>query len=81
MREILRVLKPGGALVVIAESYKRGSFDFGQGAVMKLLGSSSLTADDQRRLFAEAGYADVDVFEERARGWICVKGVKPVPLA
>lgn len=77
LREILRVLRPGGALLVVAETYKGGPFDFAQGAVMKLLGSSSLSPDDQRALFARAGYAEVDIFEERAKGWICVKGMKP----
>jgi ubiquinone/menaquinone biosynthesis C-methylase UbiE len=77
MREILRVLKPGGVLLVIAESYKGASNDFIQGPIMRLLGSSSLSAQDQRELFAGAGYGDVEVFEEHARGWICVKGRKP----
>lgn len=77
MREIRRVLKPGGVLVIIAETYKGGSNDAAMGAVMKLLGSSSLGPDDQRRLFAEAGFSDVEVFEEKAKGWICVRGAKP----
>lgn len=77
MREILRVLKPGGTLVVIAESYKGAPHDFVQGPIMRLLGSSSLSVQDQRELFAKAGYGDVEVFEDRARGWICVKGEKP----
>ena len=36
MKEILRVLKPGGKLLVIAESYKGGKYDFLQWPVMKL---------------------------------------------
>jgi SAM-dependent methyltransferase len=27
MQEVLRVLKPGGTLIVIAESYKQGRYD------------------------------------------------------
>ena len=76
MREILRVLKPGGTLVVIAESYKGSPHDLVLGPVMRLLGSSSLSAQDQRELFAKAGYGDVEVFENRAKGWICVTGKK-----
>lgn len=77
MREILRVLKPGGTLLIIAESYRGASNDVVLGPVMKLLGSSSLSAQDQRELFTRAGYGDVEVFEERAKGWICVTGKKP----
>ena len=77
MREILGVLKPGGTLVDIAETYKDASHDFMLGPVMKMLGSTSLSVQDQRELFANADYGDVEVFEERARGWICVTGKKP----
>lgn len=79
MREILRVLKPGGTLVVIAETYKGGRNDWLIGPVMWLLGSSHLSAADQRQLFAAAGYAEIEVIEERKKGWICAIGCKPAP--
>jgi ubiquinone/menaquinone biosynthesis C-methylase UbiE len=77
MREILRVLKPGGMLAVIAETYKGGSRDVVLGPVMKLFGSPSLGVTEHRELFTQAGYTAVEVFEERNRGWICVTGKKP----
>jgi ubiquinone/menaquinone biosynthesis C-methylase UbiE len=77
MLEILRVLKPGGTLIIIAGSYKHGKHDAWKQPVMKLLKSTSLGVDDQRALFSSAGYADVQVFEERSKGWICVTGKKP----
>ncbi len=76
MREILRVLAPGGTLVIIAESYKNGRFEAIQRPAMKLLRSSHLGVEDQRELFTTAGYREVRVFEERAKGWICVMGAK-----
>jgi SAM-dependent methyltransferase len=77
MREILRVLKPLGSLMIIAESYKGGKHDTWKQPVMKLLKSTSLGVDDQRALFSSSGYIDVQIFEERSKGWICVTGKKP----
>ena len=77
MREILRVLQPGGRLLVIAEMYKGGRYDLLKWPVMWLLRSSHLSVSDQRDLFAKAGYANVEIFEETKKGWICATGVKP----
>ena len=78
MREILRVLRPGGTLVVIAESYRKGAHNAMQRPVMKLLRSSNLGVDDQRELFGKAGYTDIQIFEERSKGWICATGKKAI---
>jgi ubiquinone/menaquinone biosynthesis C-methylase UbiE len=81
LREILRVLKPGGRLVIIAESYKSGRFEWMEGPLMRvLLGASRLSPADQRELFASAGYTDVEISEERTKGWICVVGTKLATL-
>lgn len=81
MQEVLRVLKPGGTLLIIAESYKGGANNKLYAPIMKLLGSSSLGVEDQRDLFSNAGYADVQVTEDRTKGWICVTGRKPTDAA
>ena len=77
MKEILRVLKPGGKLVVIAESYSGAKFDVVQGLVMRMLRSTRLGMDQHRELFATAGYTDIELFEERNKGWFCGVGKKP----
>ncbi|MGB6689199.1 MAG: class I SAM-dependent methyltransferase [Terracidiphilus sp.] len=79
MREILRVLKPGGRLTVIAETYKRGRGNSLLGPAMKLLGGSNLSVDEQRELFAKAGYTDISIIEEGRKGWICAIGRKGHP--
>jgi SAM-dependent methyltransferase len=78
MREILRVLKPGRTLIVILESYKRGTYNWLQRPVMKLLKASNLGVDGHRALFAAAGYTNIEIFEERRKGWICCVGKKPL---
>ena len=79
MREILRVLNPGGTLMIVAESYKGGKDDWLLGPVMRLLGSHRLTIDDHLALFRDAGYTDIEIVEERSKGWLCATGRKPLP--
>jgi ubiquinone/menaquinone biosynthesis C-methylase UbiE len=79
MQEILRVLKPAGTLIIIAESYKGGRYDKLQRPVMRLLRSTHLSVDGHRELFSAAGYTDVQMFEEHNKGWICGTGRKPLP--
>ena len=78
MREILRALKPGGKLMVIAESYKKGAYNKLQWPVMKILRSTNLDVDAHRELFSTTGYVDIQIFEERAKGWLCGIGSKPL---
>jgi SAM-dependent methyltransferase len=77
MQEILRVLKPGGQLIVIAESYKKGAYNKLQAPVLKLIKAWNLGVEDHRRLFSTAGYIDIQIFEETRKGWLCGIGEKP----
>ena len=77
MREIRRVLKPGGTLVMIAESYAGGRFGAVQRVVMTPLNSAHLSVEEHRELFTKGGFADVQIFENRRRGWICALGRAP----
>ena len=78
MREVLGVLKPGGTLIVIAESYRKGAKDWLHGPAMRLVRSANLSVAEQRELFAAAGFEDIRISEERAEGWICAVGKKPL---
>ena len=75
--EVRRVLKPGGRVVVIAETYKGRRFDALYQPAMKLLRATYLTLEEHRNLLVEAGLAEVEVFEERKKGWICAVGRRP----
>lgn len=72
MREILRVLKPSGKLVVIAENYRSERFKRLPWPLMKVL-----SVNDHQKLFSNAGYVDVQTFEEKRKGWFCGAGQKP----
>ena len=78
-REILRVLKPRGTLILIAEAYKNAKYDLLLQKLEKLqptMKYSLLSASENREMFSKAGYSDVRVFEKEEKGWICVVGKK-----
>ena len=74
-REIARVLKPGGTLVVIAEAYK-GRYGWLFQLAMLPMRAKLMSADEHRAWLETAGFTDVQVTEKRGRGWICVTGRK-----
>jgi ubiquinone/menaquinone biosynthesis C-methylase UbiE len=79
MREILRVLKPGGTLVVIAEIYKGANTRVAKMAERYLpkTGMKFMTAGEHQAMFSNAGYEGVRVVTEPSKGWICAMGQKP----
>jgi ubiquinone/menaquinone biosynthesis C-methylase UbiE len=76
MREVFRVIKPGGRLIIIAEVYKGAHTTVAQLAekYASRTGMTLLSVDEHRELFANAGYSDVQIAEERDKGWICGVG-------
>ncbi len=79
VREALRVTKPSGIFLIIAEVYK------GSGAIMSKLvernadktGMTLLSPEQHRELLFDAGFEEVEVFTEPTKGWICAIGRKP----
>jgi ubiquinone/menaquinone biosynthesis C-methylase UbiE len=78
VREVFRVLKPGGTLVLIAEVYGGSKTKAGQLAekYSAQTGMKLLSVEEHRELFEEAGYSNVRIIEELGKGWICAIGRK-----
>ncbi len=80
MREVFRVVKPGGTLILIAEIYK-GAHTIAAKLSEKyaaLTGMKLLSVEEHRELCANAGYSNIQIIEERGKGWICGIGRKPL---
>ncbi len=77
--EILRVLKAGGMFALVAEAYKGGKYDERLKKLDKLRGElkfTHLSIEEHRDLIANAGFSEVQVFEDYERGWVCATGRK-----
>ena len=78
LREILRVLKPGGSLTLIAETYRGGPFRLLYGLVMPLLGAAFLSDAEHREVLTLAGFTEVETRHRPGRNWICATGRKAI---
>jgi ubiquinone/menaquinone biosynthesis C-methylase UbiE len=78
VREIHRVLKPGGMFALIAETYRGGPFRMLYGLVMPLLRAAFLTDKEHQNLLTGAGFIEVATYHSSGRNWICATGRRPL---
>lgn len=77
LREVRRVLTPGGQFVLIAEAYRGRPRDWLYRPVMRLLlRARYLSLDEHRAALTAAGFSSVDVHAHPS-GWMCAVGTRP----
>jgi ubiquinone/menaquinone biosynthesis C-methylase UbiE len=81
VREVFRVLKPGGMFALIAETYRGGRFGALYGVAMRLLRAAYLSDAEHRDLLTQAGFTAVSTMHAAGRSWICATGRRPSPDA
>ena len=74
LREVLRVLKPGGTFALIAETYRGGRLNALYSVAMRLLRAAYLSDAEHRDLLTQAGFTDVSTMHAPGRSWICAMG-------
>jgi ubiquinone/menaquinone biosynthesis C-methylase UbiE len=72
-REVLRVVKPGGRFVVIAETYESQRSESRQRAAGRVLPATFLAPSGHRELLSTAGFSEIEVRRSR------VAGAPPLP--
>ena len=79
VREIRRVLKPGGQLALIAEIYRDANTLTSRLAEQQAgrTGLTLLSVGEHRALLAAEGFVDVEIDTAIDHGWICATGRKP----
>jgi ubiquinone/menaquinone biosynthesis C-methylase UbiE len=79
VREVARLLKPGGTFLIIAEIFKGAPSAMARAAAKHApkYGMALLTPDEHRELLASAGLANIEVLTVPEKSWICAKGTKP----
>ncbi len=75
--EVRRVLKPGGTLLVIAETYRSQTFGALLVLPMLLLRARYLTLDEHRAMFSAAGFTEIEIDHDPRKGWICGVARRP----
>jgi SAM-dependent methyltransferase len=78
LQEILRVLKPGGKLVIIGSVYAGGKYDQRNQKYAELIEIAFPSVHELGEIFLRAGYSEIQMFENYNRGWMCGLGTKPL---
>jgi SAM-dependent methyltransferase len=75
--EVLRVLKPGGTILIVAETFREGRSAGATGAVMRMLRGKLLSLDEHRDLLERAGFVDATTSRMPGKPWMCAVGRRP----
>lgn len=76
LKEIKRVLKPGGSLLIVNEVYKDSQFEKRNSKWVKLLDMQIHTPDEYKDFLSEAGYQIKKINNLPQKNWITVVAQK-----
>ena len=77
LKEVCRVLKPGGKFLLIAEVYDNGNISEQQQENIDKYRLFNPTPEEFKRLFENAGFININLHFKEGEEWICVTATKP----
>ncbi len=77
LREVLRVLKPGGHILIIGAAYKGSRFDERNHKWIQAGDMADLSVDEFDALLSGAGFRDIHISTQEDEGWIRCLAQKP----
>ena len=78
VKEILRVLKPGGKVFIAADIHHREGLEEKVLHYIRTLNMTNLTFAEFHTLLTDAGYTNVTVHGKKGEEWMCGAGAKPL---
>lgn len=78
LKEIWRVLRPGGTLLICLEIYKDGVHNERNEVFVEQLKLNYYSANQLKELLCKANFDNIRIFEEKSNGWVCIIGDKMV---
>lgn len=76
LKEVYRVLKPGGKLLLVFEMVKSDEEPNTWAKVEKLLGIEAVSKDGTADILLPAGYQNICTYSKSSTGWFCVTAEK-----
>lgn len=76
LREVLRVLKPGGHFLLVADIYGKDGLSERALENIRSYHMNNPTLDEFRSLFEQAGFSETSLHTKNGTDWLCVEGVK-----
>lgn len=76
LREVLRVLKPGGTFLLVADIYGKDGLSERALENIRSYHMHNPTLDEFCRLFEVAGFSETSLHMKNGTDWICAEGIK-----
>ena len=76
LKEVHRVTKQNGQLLIVGALYKNTKFDRRNRRIVDASGMTYLSIEEFREVLEGVGFSEFDALEEEKKGWFAVKCTK-----
>ena len=73
LKEVHRVMKPNGQLLIVGALYKNKEYDRRNQRFVNAIGMTYLSIEELKNILKDVGFSEFDALEEKKKGWFAVK--------